>query len=96
AAVVESAGGEILNAGSGRSVPLREVAETVLRLTGSRAKLQFGALPHREGEARERRLSIEKAARILGWRPVTSLEEGLERTIAWYRTNRELVRARGG
>jgi nucleoside-diphosphate-sugar epimerase len=96
AAVVESAGGEILNAGSGRSVPLREVAEAVLRLSGSRAKLEFGALPHRQGEARERRLSIEKAARILGWRPVTPLEEGLQRTIAWYRTNRELVRAHGG
>jgi nucleoside-diphosphate-sugar epimerase len=96
AAVAEAAAGEIVNIGGGASVTIREMAEAVLRRSGSRGRLQFGALPHREGEARERRLSIAKAARLLGWTPVTSLEEGLDRTIAWYRANRELVRARGG
>jgi nucleoside-diphosphate-sugar epimerase len=96
AAVVERAGGEILNVGGGRSVTIREIAETVARRSGSHARLDFGALPRREGEGLSRRLAIEKAARVLGWTPVTPLEEGLDRTIEWFRAHRQLVRAHGG
>ena len=38
-------------------------------------------------EIREQRVSAEKALRLLGWRPTRSLNEGLRRTIDWYRTH---------
>jgi nucleoside-diphosphate-sugar epimerase len=66
--------------GSGNPVPVRELVELIHRLTGSRSRLLFGALPHRPGEPMLTRADTS-ALRELGWRPRVQLPEGLARTI---------------
>jgi nucleoside-diphosphate-sugar epimerase len=66
--------------GSGAAIPIRQFVETVHKLTKSRAKLNFGGLQYRDGEILFSQASIERLA-ALGWSPVTSLEDGLARTI---------------
>ncbi|WP_237216127.1 UDP-glucuronic acid decarboxylase family protein [Falsiroseomonas oryziterrae] len=73
-----------LNLGNPSEFTMLELAETVLRLTGSRSRLSFAPLP--ADDPRQRRPEIGKARELLdGWAPVTPLEDGLERTIAYFR-----------
>lgn len=66
--------------GTGVSTSLRKFVETAHLLTGSRSRLDFGALPHRHNEIMA---SVAEPIRLheLGWRASTSLAEGLQRTI---------------
>lgn len=77
--------GEVINVGSGGAALIRDVAEAVVRLTGARTRLAMGMIPERATEIAHLVCRNEKAAHLLGWLPTTSLEEGLARTIAWYR-----------
>ena len=76
---------EVINLGSGVEVSIRDVAAMILRLTGGVTRLKVGAVPGRPTEIAHLVLSNEKARRLLEWVPTTSLEEGLIRTITWYR-----------
>ena len=60
-----------------------DLAKTILRKMKSRLQLEI----HNQAinEIREQFLSSERARRVLNWRPQFTLEEGLDRTIAWYR-----------
>ena len=71
--------GEILNIGSGREVSTQTIADTVLRLTGSKSVIQY--LPPRPGDVQRACVSSDKAAKLLGWRPAWDLERGLAQTI---------------
>ncbi len=76
--------GEAFNVGNPRSVlTIYDLARMVLRLTGSRSRLTFVDWPHTDVELRIP--NIDKARRLLGFEPRVDLEEGLQRTIAWYR-----------
>jgi nucleoside-diphosphate-sugar epimerase len=79
----DEANGEIINIGNDREYTVLHVAETVKRLTGSASPITFHPLP--ADDPVRRRPSIEKAGRLLGWKPLVSLEEGLRRTIEAYR-----------
>ena len=59
-----------------------ELANTIIRLTHSKSEIVFK--PHPGPEVDLRVPSIEKAARLLGFKPVVSLEAGISRTIPWY------------
>jgi UDP-glucose 4-epimerase len=73
------------NIGSGQEVTIKELAELIMLLTGSKSEIVFG--PWRPGEEGLRfSVSIEKAKRELGYAPEISLGEGLERTISWFRS----------
>jgi UDP-glucuronate decarboxylase len=72
-----------VNLGNPGEFTIRELAETVLRLTGSRSPLVSRPLP--EDDPTQRQPAIERATELLGWRPVTPLEEGLKRTISYFR-----------
>ena len=72
-----------VNLGNPTECSMLELAETILRLTGSRSRIVHQSLP--ENDPRQRRPDIALAERVLGWRPTVSLEEGLERTIAYFR-----------
>jgi UDP-glucuronate decarboxylase len=61
-----------------------ELAEKVLRLTGSASKLIHMPLP--QDDPKQRRPDITKAKQLLNWEPTIALEQGLERTIAYFRT----------
>ena len=89
--------GEVINVATGVDVSVSEIADLVLELTGKPASLKEH-VEERPGQVRRHIGSTDKAERLLGWRARTSVEEGLRRTVAWYRENqawwREL-RARG-
>ena len=76
--------GAELDLGSGRLVSVRDVIERLVRLTGSSAKPAFGALPDRPFEV-ERAAEVHATYARLGWTAEVSLDEGLRRTVDWYR-----------
>jgi UDP-glucuronate decarboxylase len=71
-----------VNLGNPHEIPVRELAATILRLTGSRSPLVFKPLP--TDDPRRRRPDITLAGEVLGWRPSASLEVGLVRTIEYF------------
>lgn len=66
--------------GSGQAVSIREFAQLVHRLTGSRSRLNFGALPLRENECMFSQANPAELRR-LGWEPQFDLQTGLQNTI---------------
>ena len=72
-----------LNVGNPEEVTVLELARLVLRLTGSRSKVVFEALP--VDDPVRRCPDIARARRVLGWSPTTSLEEGLGRSLGYFR-----------
>jgi UDP-glucuronate decarboxylase len=72
-----------MNLGNPVEVPVRELAERVLRMTGSKSKLVFKPLP--QDDPVQRCPDITYARGTLGWEPKVPLEEGLSRTIDYFR-----------
>jgi nucleoside-diphosphate-sugar epimerase len=83
----EAAGvdGLVVNIGCAEPRRIRDVAALVLDLMGNPVRAQFGTLPYRPGETWQFYCDNERARRLLGWRPQVTLEDGLRRTIDWYR-----------
>ncbi len=73
-----------VNLGNPVEVAIRELAERVIRLTGSRSKLIFQPLP--QDDPKQRRPDIALARKTLDWQPRVSLDDGLERTITYFQT----------
>ena len=71
-----------VNLGNPHEIPVRELAERVLALTGSRSRLVFRPLP--QDDPTQRCPDIGRARRFLGWQPEVGLEDGLGRTIAHF------------
>ncbi len=71
-----------INIGNPREFTIRELAEQVLRLTGSRSKLVFKPLP--TDDPKQRQPDITVAKEKLNWSPTVELTEGLERTIRYF------------
>ena len=64
------------------SSPVRELAETVIDLTGSKSKLVYRPLP--TDDPKQRQPDISRAEELLNWRPTLALREGLMKTIAYF------------
>jgi nucleoside-diphosphate-sugar epimerase len=64
---------------------MRDLATKILDLMGNPVDAEFGALPDRPTEIWEMRCDATKARERLGYDPKTSLEDGLSKTIEWYR-----------
>tara|TARA_Y100000034_G_C6901367_1_gene416983 strand:- start:1142 stop:2086 length:945 start_codon:yes stop_codon:yes gene_type:complete len=87
----ENVRGEIINIGSGKETSIKEVVETICKLTGRNVD-DFVVMdkPYRKGEAMHFYCSNEKAKRLLDWEPETSLGDGLKKTVDWYRDYLEI------
>ena len=72
------------NIGNPAEMTVLQFAEEIKRLTGSNAPIQFLPLP--EDDPKVRRPDITKARTLLDWEPRVPLADGLERTIAYFRT----------
>ncbi|MGD2170991.1 MAG: SDR family oxidoreductase [Gammaproteobacteria bacterium] len=72
-----------VNLGNPAEFSMLELAEQILRLTGSKSKLGFRPLPVDDPQQRQPDISL--AADKLGWEPVTALEDGLKETVAYFR-----------
>jgi nucleoside-diphosphate-sugar epimerase len=82
--------GDVYNLASGVETTIAEMANLVLRLTGSTSQLEFG--PRRPWDHSAMRFgSTDKAVRDIGFRAEIPLPEGLTRTIAWTRQHLELI-----
>jgi len=72
-----------INIGNPSEFTMRELAEKVIRLTGSKSELVSHPLP--QDDPRQRQPDISKARQLLGWEPSLSLEDGLPPTIDYFR-----------
>jgi UDP-glucuronate decarboxylase len=72
-----------VNMGNPREFTILELAERVLKLTGSSSRLDFRPLP--EDDPRQRQPDITLAKQVLDWSPKVSLEDGLKETILYFR-----------
>jgi UDP-glucuronate decarboxylase len=72
-----------INLGNPGEFTVRELAEKVIALTGSQSEIVHLPLP--EDDPRQRRPDITRARETLGWQPGIQLEEGLKKTIAYFR-----------
>jgi UDP-glucuronate decarboxylase len=72
-----------INLGNPIEFSMLELAETIIRLTGTQSKIVFRDLP--SDDPRQRKPLINKAIDELGWQPKIQIEEGLEKTIRYFR-----------
>ncbi len=72
-----------VNLGNPREMTLLDLAKQILSLSGSRSEIVFGPLPVDDPKVRQP--DISRARRLLGWEPKVDVEDGLRRTIEWYR-----------
>jgi UDP-glucose 4-epimerase len=77
--------GQTVNLGCGQEIKIRDYVQLIHKLTASRSQLRIGELPTRPGEIWRMCADNRKAKDLLGWSPAVSLEDGLKRTIDWYR-----------
>ena len=75
-----------VNIGNPEEFTLRELAETIIELTGSQSKIEY--LPPVEDDPKQRQADITLARSVLGWQPRTTLRDGLVRTIEYFRALR--------
>lgn len=87
AGLAKTTAGEIINIGGGSAIRITDLVDHVERLTGAPGLAIRGAVPYRPGEAMNYQLDIAKADLLLEWQPRTTLELGLERTVAWYKAH---------
>ena len=88
--------GEAYNIGTGYRVPNLDVTQKLLELTGCDDS-QIEYVKDRVGHDRRYALNSQKLRMELGWEPKTSFEEGLAKTVEWYKTNQSWVnRCRSG
>ncbi|HEX8388720.1 MAG TPA: UDP-glucuronic acid decarboxylase family protein [Sphingomonas sp.] len=71
-----------VNLGNPVELTVKELADRVVEMTGTRDRLVYKPLP--QDDPRRRRPDIGRAKALLGWEPRVSLEEGLEKTCAWF------------
>ncbi|WP_223069548.1 GDP-L-fucose synthase family protein [Paenibacillus caui] len=86
-------GPDPVNIGTGKEIPIKELAERIAELTGYQGRLNWD-LDKPDGQPR-RCLDVEKAKRYFGFEAQVRLEEGLARTIAWY-TKESLAKGSAG
>jgi dTDP-glucose 4,6-dehydratase len=82
--LMESNLNDPVNIGNPQEMTIEQIAREIIRLTGSKSKLVYRPLP--EDDPKVRQPDITRARTLLGWEPKVSLEEGLTKTLAYFRT----------
>jgi len=73
-----------VNIGNPVEMTIKQIAETIIRMTGSKSKLIYKPLP--TDDPKQRRPDITRARTLLSWEPKVQLEEGLVKTIEYFKT----------
>jgi len=76
--------GEVINIGSSNEIRILDLARKIKKIVRSRSEIVFRPLP--EDDPRRRRPDLNKARQLLNWNPEIELEQGLKRTIDWFRS----------
>ena len=85
AAEKDGAVGKTINIGGGEEIPIKTLIEKIHEMTHSSSELQIGALDYRPTEIWRMYAENRTANEILGWQPKISFEEGLTKTIEWFK-----------
>ena len=83
-AALERGDEQPVNLGNPEEVSMLELAETIIRLAGSKSKIDHRDLP--VDDPKQRRPDITRARNLLGWQPEVGLEDGLRRTLEYFRS----------
>jgi dTDP-glucose 4,6-dehydratase len=75
---------EPVNIGNPQEMTIEQIASTIIRMTGSKSRIVHRELPVDDPKVRQP--DITRARQLLGWEPVVSLEQGLVKTIEYFRT----------
>jgi UDP-glucose 4-epimerase len=75
--------GQVFNVATGRRVDLNEMFQTLKKLTGYSGEVHYG--PERGGDIKHSLADITRAEKHMGYKPKVDFEEGLRRTVEWYR-----------
>ena len=84
-AALKPMGYEVINLGSDKPIVLMEALRLAEELLGKKANVEF--MPRHPSDVLATWAGINKAEKLLNWRPETPFEEGLRRLVAWYREN---------
>ena len=96
-AVIEGkAGGEALNAGTGRPRSVRDVIDAIQSSTGSQQLPDYLLDRNPDGEIDRQFVDAAKLTELTGWQPRTGFEAGIDEAVAWYEAHGETVRGRIG
>jgi dTDP-glucose 4,6-dehydratase len=82
--LMDSSTNEPVNIGNPHEVTIEEIAKTIIALVNSTSRIVYRDLPI--DDPRQRRPDITRAQTILGWQPTVGLEEGLIKTVDYFRT----------
>ena len=82
--LMESNINDPVNIGNPQEMTIEQIARLIIKLTGSRSQLVYRPLP--EDDPKVRQPDITRARTLLGWEPKVGLEEGLTRTLEYFRT----------
>ena len=80
------ASGQVINVATGGRISLNELFNMMKKIVGAGVNPEY--VEARKGDVRDSQADIRKAKDILGYKPTVSFEEGLQRTIEWYRTQK--------
>ena len=78
------ASGRVINVATGSSISLNALFEAMRRLIGATVKPEYAG--PRTGDVRDSLADLRLAKEILGYKPTVPFEEGLKRTVDWYRS----------
>jgi UDP-glucose 4-epimerase len=76
----------IFNLGSGYAEPLRKIVETLRDAIDPKLPLGIGEVPYRPDQVMHLEADITRLTQATGWKPITSLDEGLKKTVAWHKS----------
>jgi dTDP-glucose 4,6-dehydratase len=74
---------EPVNIGNPREMTIKQFAEEIIRITGAKSKIDYKPLP--EDDPKVRQPDITRAKKILGWEPKVQFDEGIKKTIEYFR-----------
>ena len=75
---------QIFNLEGKERVSIKKIAETIKKLVGRKVKIEY--LPGRPGDYAGKEASNDKVWKVLEWEPKVNFEEGMRRTIEWYKS----------
>ena len=78
-----------INLGSGVGYTIKEIAETISKNTPLRPKIEWDK--SKPSGDPVRLMNIEKAEKLIDYKPKTSIDKGIKKTISWYSNNKDLL-----
>jgi UDP-glucose 4-epimerase len=90
-AAAAKAAGQVFNVATGTRVDLNETFELLKNIIGYRGEVKYGL--ERAGDVKHSLADLSRTAEALGYQPLVKVEEGLRRTVEWYRGQEQAARA---